>query len=507
MSQPTSAALQNESFSREEWAGAAARFGPLPDYMVIDGERVDRGERDEIAVLDPAVGLPIGSVPAGNAADVDQAVEASRRALRETWKRVKPVERARILLGAAAAIRRQAHRLAVIEVLDCGKPLREARGDIETAARYFEYYAGIADKLQGDSIPLGPDYMSFTLHEPVGVTAHIVPWNFPLVQVARGIAPALAAGNTTVVKPAEQTPYSAILLADILDEAGLPRGVYSVVTGYGPTVGEALAAHPDVNHVTFTGSVKTGKAVMAAAATHVASVTLELGGKSPVVVLEDADIDAAVAGTVKAICLNAGQVCSAGSRLVVHRSIGEEVVGRVAEALSRLKLGHGLNDPGLGPIISAEQLQRVDSIVKAAIQGGAEVVTGSGRVTVPGLERGFFYAPTVLRARDSTAVEVQEEIFGPVLTVQVAEDAEEALLLANATNYGLVAGIYTRDIGRALALARDLEGGQIFINEFFAGGVETPFGGVKQSGFGREKGLDALKSYLRVKCVTARIDR
>ena len=504
MSGQANCAASARLLSAEDWGIALRQAGPLPDYMVIDGVRVGRESRDAIEVLDPAIGQVIGCVPAGTAADVDRAAASSRRAYR-CWSRAKPVERARILYRAAEAIRRQADRLSIVEVLDCGKPLREARADVETAARYFEYYAGIADKLQGDSIPLGPDYMSFTLHEPVGVTAHIVPWNFPLVQVARGVAPALAAGNTVVVKPAEQTPHSAIILVDLLGEAGLPKGVYSVLTGYGPAVGGALCSHPEVNHVTFTGSVRTGKAVMTAAATHVASVTLELGGKSPVVVLEDADIDAAVAGTVKAICLNAGQVCSAGSRLVVQKSVKDQVVEGICEKLSGMTVGHGLANPDIGPIVSAEQLELIDGMVTAATQRGAHAVIGSGRMKLAGAEEGFFYAPTVLMAQDVAAIEVQEEIFGPVLTVQAAEDAEEALHLANATNYGLVAGIYTRDVDRALALARDLEAGQVFINEYFAGGVETPFGGVKQSGFGREKGLDALRSYLRVKCVTARI--
>lgn len=484
---------------------AVAFCGPLPDYMLIGGERV-RG-RASIESLDPATGEAIGAVPAATAADVEHAVAVSRQALRGPWEKMKPAERSRILLRTAQAIRSDAARLAVIETLDCGKPLREARGDVETAARYFEYYAGIADKLQGDSIPLGRDYMSFTLREPVGVTAHVVPWNFPLVQVARGVAPALAAGNTAIVKPAEQTPMTAILLGDILEGAGLPRGVYGVVTGYGHDAGAALASHPGVNHVTFTGSVATGKAVMQAAAQHVASVTLELGGKSPIVVLADADVGSAVAGTIKAFCLNAGQVCSAGSRLIVDKRIEAEVLDRLVQAVKAMRLGHGLGDPDIGPIISRKQLDRIDRLVSQAAAAGAEIIAGGGVQTVAGLDGGYFYAPTLVHARGAGGIEVQEEIFGPVLTVQTADGPEEAMSLANCTDYGLVAGIYTRDIGRALALARDVEAGQVFINEYFAGGVETPFGGVKNSGFGREKGLEALKSYYRIKCITARIDR
>ena len=477
----------------------------LPHLMVIGGSKVPAAGGRRFATVDPASGRVLAEVPAADAADVDRAVEAAKAALLGAWRTTLPAERGRILNRTAALIRQDAVRLARIETLDCGKPLREAKGDIETAARYFEYYAGIADKMQGDTIPLGPDYVSFTLHEPIGVTAHIIPWNFPLVTTARGIAPALACGCTAVVKPAEQTPLTAILLAEILDRAGLPKGVYNVVTGYGEEAGAPLVNHPDVSHVTFTGSVETGKLVMKAAADHIASVTLELGGKSPVVVLADADIEAAVQGTLKAIYSNAGQVCSAGSRLVVERRVHDAMLERLTRAASALKLGHGLDDPDLGPLISQEQLDKVAGYVAGAKQRGLEIAVGGERATVPGLAGGCFYSATIIDGAPRRDPVVQEEIFGPVLTVQAAESAEEALALANSTPYGLVAGVYTRDIGRALRLARDLEAGQVFVNQFFAGGVETPFGGVKQSGFGREKGLDALKSYYRVKCVTARI--
>ncbi|HLX29153.1 MAG TPA: aldehyde dehydrogenase family protein [Casimicrobiaceae bacterium] len=477
----------------------------IPRRIVIGGEKVAAASGRTFATLDPATGRAIAEVPRGDAEDVDRAISAARTALRSEWRSVLPAERGRILQRTAALIRRDAARLARIETLDCGKPLRESKGDIETAARYFEYYAGIADKMQGDTIPLGPDYVSFTLHEPIGVTAHIIPWNFPLVTTARGIAPALACGCTAVVKPAEQTPITALMLADILREAGLPNGVYNVVTGYGEEAGAALVRHANVSHVTFTGSVETGKLVMKSAADHIASVTLELGGKSPVVVLADADIDAAVQGTLKAIYMNAGQVCSAGSRLVVERRVHDVMRSKLAQAASGLALGHGLDDADLGPLVSAEQLDRVAGYVADAKRRGLEVVVGGAPATVSGLEGGWFYPATILEGAKASDPVVQEEIFGPVLTVQVADDAEEALALANGTAYGLVAGIYTRDITRALRLARDVEAGQVFINQFFAGGVETPFGGVKQSGFGREKGLDALKSYYRVKCVTARI--
>jgi acyl-CoA reductase-like NAD-dependent aldehyde dehydrogenase len=479
--------------------------GNLPKLMAIGGARVDAAARRRMDTIDPATGQAFADVPQADAEDVARAVASAKAALAGPWRTISPAERGRILVRTAALIRRDKERLARIETLDCGKPLRESLADIETAAGYFEYYAGMADKLQGDTIPLGPDYISFTLHEPVGVTAHIIPWNFPLVTTARGVAPALAAGNTAVVKPAEQTPLTALLLADLLDEAGLPAGVYNVVTGYGPEAGAPLCAHPDVAHVTFTGSVPTGKAVMKAAADHVASVTLELGGKSPVVVLADADLDAAVEGTLKAIYMNSGQVCSAGSRLVVERRVHDAMLDRLVARTKSLALGHGLDDAPLGPLVSDEQLARVSGFVADARQRGVTIAAGGAPATVKGLEGGYFFAPTIL---DSVAVQdpaAQEEIFGPVLTVQVVDSPEEAIAVGNATAFGLVAGIYSSDITKALRFARDIDAGQVFINQYFAGGVATPFGGVKNSGFGREKGLAALSSYFRIKCVTARI--
>ncbi|MCL4764969.1 MAG: aldehyde dehydrogenase family protein [Hyphomicrobiaceae bacterium] len=474
--------------------------------MVIGGRRVEASGKGRIETEDPATGRIIGSFPAAGRSDVDHAVESSKSALKGDWRTTTPAARGRMLVRTAALLRRDAERLARIETLESGKPLREARGDIETSAAYFEYYGGIADKLQGDSIPLGPDYMSFTLHEPVGVTAHIIPWNFPLVTTARGVAPALAAGCTAVVKPAAQTSLTAIILADILAEAGVPPGVYNVVTGRGSEAGTALVGHADVAHVTFTGSVPTGQDVMKRAADHVASVTLELGGKSPVVVLADADLAAAVEGTLKAIYMNAGQVCSAGSRLVIERKVHAAMLERLVPRVEALTLGHGLDDPLMGPLISDHQLQVVAEFVEDARKNNRlKIATGGKAVEVAGMEGGHFYAPTIIDDAPSDARVVQEEIFGPVLSVQVVDSPEEAIAVSNGTEFGLVAGIYTSNISRALAFARDVDAGQVFINQFFAGGVSTPFGGTKKSGFGREKGLAAMASYYRVKCITARI--
>ena len=477
----------------------------MPRQMFIGGRHVDAANGDRIETIDPATGKVFADVPAATVGDVDAAVADSRAALRGAWRGTLPVERGRILARTAALIRRDAERLAIIETLDSGKPLAESRGDVATTAGYFEYYAGMADKLQGDSIPLGPDYMSFTLHEPVGVTAHIIPWNFPLVTTARGVAPALAAGNTAIVKPATQTPLTALALADLLAEAGLPAGVYNAVTGRGSTIGDALVGHSGVDHVTFTGSVPTGINVMKVAADRVTSVTLELGGKSPVVVLADADLDAAVEGTLKAIYLNAGQVCSAGSRLVVDRKVHAAMLERLVQRANQLSIGHGLSDPKLGPLVSDSHRRAVAGYVDAARARGISIAAGGKPVEVPGFEGGYFYAPTILDQVSSQDPVIQEEIFGPVLSVQVVDSAEEAIAVANDTPFGLCAGIYTRDITRALRFARDVDAGQIFINQYFAGGVATPFGGTKLSGFGREKGLAALAAYYQVKCITARI--
>jgi aldehyde dehydrogenase (NAD+) len=479
--------------------------GDVPLKLYINGQWRDSAAGDTLVTFDPATGKPLAEVPAGDARDVDAAVAAAKSALAGSWRRTLPAERGRILHRAAGIIRRDADQIAFVESLDSGKPLREARADIATAARYFEYYAGVADKLQGDTIPLGMDFLSYTLHEPVGVTAHIIPWNFPLVTTARGLAPALAAGNTAVVKPAEETPLTALLLGKVLDEAGLPPGVYNAISGTGEESGARLVAHPDVAHVTFTGSVETGKRVMKAAADHVASVTLELGGKSPIIVLADADLDSAVTGTMKAIFTHAGQLCSAGSRLIVERPVADAMLDRLTQATEALTAGRGIDDPQIGPLISPRQLSRVAAYVTAARHRGVNIITGGHPIEIKGLEGGWFYEPTLLADLDQQDPVVQEEVFGPVLAIQIAESAAEALRLANATEFGLVAGIYTRDISRALQLARDIDAGQIFINQYFAGGVETPFGGTKSSGFGREKGLEALRNYIRVKTVTARI--
>jgi len=484
---------------------AAGTMPGLPDRLFIDGGWHPARSGRTMASFDPGSGRPFLEFAAGGAEDVADAVAAAARAQAGPWRDAKPAERGRILNRAAALLRVDAVRFAVAESLDCGKPVGEALGDVRGAARAFEYYAGAADKLEGASIPLGRDYLAFTVNEPVGVTAHVVPWNYPVSTTARSLAPALAAGCTAVVKPAEQTPVTALMLAALLTDAGLPDGVVNVVTGTGAEAGAALVADPRVRHITFTGSGATGCRVMQAAAPNVTSLTLELGGKSPVVVLADCDMEAALAGVLGAIFENAGQICSAGSRLVIERSIHAEFVEKLVARTRALTLGHGLRNPQVGPLNSAAHLAKVAGYVDDARTHGVEIVAG-GRVTAdPETGRGWFFEPTILDDVDAGDRVVQEEIFGPVLAVQVVDGVEAALAAANGTPYGLVAGIYTRDIGKALALARDIDAGQIYINEYFAGGIEVPFGGNKLSGFGREKGFRALDAYCKVKSVAARI--
>ncbi len=484
---------------------ATGTLSGLPDRHVIDGTAVPTASGRRLDVFDPGTGRVFAQVAAGDAADVDAAVLAARRALRGPWGRIVPAERGRILARAAAMIRAEAERLSVVETLDSGKRLAEAKGDVAGAARAFEYYAGACDKLQGESIPLGPDYLAYTLNEPAGVAAQIIPWNYPISTLARGLAPALAAGCTVVAKPAEQTPLTALMLADLLLRAGLPAGVFNVVTGTGVEAGAPLAAHPGIDHITFTGSVATGIGVMRVAAANVTRLVLELGGKSPVVVLADADLDAALEGVLGAIFENAGQICSAGSRLIVERRVHAAFVERIAERARAMKLGHGLRACDMGPVNSPLQIDRIAGFVDRAKARGAGLLCGGQRDVDPESGRGWFFQPTILDDLAPDDEAVTSEIFGPVLAVQVADDVAHAVELANGTEFALVAGIYTKDFATAHRLAREIDAGQVYINEYFAGGIETPFGGNRKSGFGREKGLEALRSYCRVKSVAARL--
>ncbi|MDP8970337.1 MAG: aldehyde dehydrogenase family protein [Actinomycetota bacterium] len=404
-------------------------------------------------------------------------------------------------MAAARAIRERTPDLASAESEDTGKPLSQARTDVSVAAEYLEFYGGFADKLYGDTIPLDGTNFALTFLEPLGVTGHIIPWNYPLQIGARTVAPALVCGNACVVKPAEEAPLTTIALGRILSEVGVPDGVVNVVPGAGEVAGAALAGSDDIDHLTFTGGIDTGRKVMAAAAANLKPVTMELGGKSPSVVLADADLDRAVPVITKALIQNCGQTCSAGSRVVVHRSRHDELVDRLAESLGAVQLGRGLDDPDMGPLISADQLDRVLGYLQVARDEGSEVVVGGDSADVDGLG-GYFVQPTLLDGVTPGMRVANEEIFGPVLAVLAVDDDPDALRVADATPYGLIAAVWTRDVDRALWLARHLRCGQVYVNSYGAGGgVPLPFGGFKKSGFGREKGLEALREYTQVKTV------
>lgn len=457
------------------------------------------GEGPAREMIDPATAQGYGVVADASQAQVDQAVALARQAL-PVWSATLPGARARILFRLADLIEARLDDLAAVEAVNVGKPLSQARRDAGRAADYFRFYAGCCDKLNGETIPLGPDQTALTVPEPIGVTAHIIPWNYPLSTLARGVAPALAVGATVVAKPSELTPLSAVMVAQLASKAGLPGGAFSVVTGAGD-IGAALTGHPDIDQVTFTGSTATGRRVMQAASAPVAGVSLELGGKSPVIVLGDAELEDAAEGVLRGIFFNAGQVCAAGSRLICTRDIHDALIARVAEKAKAMNMGHPLDDPALGPLASKEQFDRVQGYVERARSAGLEPVLGGSPVAPVDCPDGYFYPPTIFTDVPPDAEIARDEVFGPVLTTFLCEDAEQALTLANSSEFGLVAGVYTSDSTTALRLARQLQAGQVFVNGFLKAGDTVPFGGVKHSGIGREKGLAGLATYVAAKSI------
>jgi aldehyde dehydrogenase (NAD+) len=475
----------------------------LPRTLFIDDVFEAAASGATFETIDPSTESVLGHAARGDAGDVDRAVAAAKRAMRGPWRDIMPAERGRLLNQLADAILTHKDEIARVETLDVGKPLKESRGDVDGIAATFRYNAGAADKLEGATIPLGRSTVDFTMLEPAGVTAHIIPWNYPLGMLARSVAPALAAGCTAVIKPAEQSPLSAMLFACCCREAGIPKGVVNVVTGFGEEAGAALVAHSQVRAVTFTGSVETGRLVYQGAARGLKPVVLELGGKNPVIVLADADLDRAVADILDGAFGNSGQVCSSSSRLILHRSIHDELLERLASAASRLTVGPGLADCDLGPLVSREQHDRVAGYVQTGTREGARIRLGGGRPK--GLDRGFFIEPTIIDRVDPTHVVAREEIFGPVAVALSFDTIEEATILANGLGYGLVAGIYTRDIGAALRFARDVEAGSVWINGWFIGAQQAPTGGIKDSGIGRERGLPGIMNYVQIKNVGIRI--
>jgi aldehyde dehydrogenase (NAD+) len=476
--------------------------------LYIGGQWVDSVMGETFMTTNPANGEVLAEVQRGTEEDIDLAVKAAREAFESTeWSEMVPFERGRILLKIAGKIRERKDKLAELETMDSGKPLRQAYADVEVAARYCEYYAGIADKILGETIPVRPEILDYTLREPLGVSAQIVPWNYPLQIAVRGIAPALATGNTVVVKPAEDTPITALEFAKITEEAGLPKGVLNVVTGYGNEAGAALSNHPDINQLTFTGSLYTGISVMKAAAENVVPTTMELGGKSPNIVFADADLDDAAEWVVRSITQNAGQTCSAGSRLIVEESIHDEFVNKVVDRFEQLKVGPGIEDPDVGPIVSKKQLDGILHYMNVAKEEGLQILTGGVALQDGELAKGNFFKPAVIDGVKPTHRLAQEEVFGPVLSVLTFNKVEEAISIANSTEYGLVTGVWTQNINKAHYLANKVKAGQIFINNYGAGGgVEMPFGGYRKSGFGREKGLETLRQYTQVKNVALKIN-
>jgi len=475
----------------------------VAETLYINGERVPAASGGLVDDYDPSTGDLLARLARAGRTDVDRAVRAARAALEsETWGGLAPAERGRILNRIAQAIRARAEELSVLESRDTGKPLRQGRTDVQVAARYFEFYAGVADKVLGQTIPLPAGFLDYTIREPIGISAQIVPWNYPIQIGCRGIAPALAVGCAVVVKPSSEASLNLLRVAEIATECGLPPGALNVVTGTGGEAGVALASHPDINQLTFTGSVEVGVAVAKMAAENVVPVVMELGGKSPNIVFADADLDVAAQGVANAIFQNAGQTCSAGSRLLVERSVHDALLDRLIARTQTMRMGPGVEDPDMGPIISQRQLETIDQYVAIGRQEGARVAAGGRRSQDPRLKAGYFYEPTLIAGVTAGMRVAQEEIFGPVLSIITFENEDEAIRIANDSVYGLVAGVWTRDLHKAHAVAARLKSGQVFVNTYgAAGGVELPFGGYKKSGYGREKGLEAIASYTQVKNV------
>jgi len=471
-------------------------------YIGNEGVRSSNGRT--IPVIDPSDGQPFDELQRGTPEDIDAAVQAARQCYDGVWSRLSAAERGRLLMRLSNKVAEHAQELADLEQRDCGKPTKQARADALALVRYFEFYAGACDKLHGETIPYQDGYSVFTWREPHGVTGHVIPWNYPMQIFGRSVGGALAAGNVCVVKPSEDACLSLIRVAQLAAECGFPAGAINIVTGYGHEVGEALARHPGIDHISFTGSPRVGTLIQQAAAERHCPVTLELGGKSPQILFEDADLDAALPTVINAIVQNAGQTCSAGSRLLVQQSIYEPLLDRLGGAFANLRVGPAQMDLDVGPLIRATQQQRVWDFLSDAQHANIPMVA-QGQIVDEAPDTGYYQAPTLLRDVPVTHRLAQEEVFGPVLAAMAFRDEDHAVQLANATHFGLVAGIWTRDGARQLRMAKRVRSGQVFINNYGAGGgVELPFGGVKSSGYGREKGFEALYGFTTLKTVAIR---
>jgi aldehyde dehydrogenase (NAD+) len=474
---------------------------------IINGRSVPALSQETITVLCPSDGSAFATIPQSKAADVDLAVRAAREAFESgPWSRTPAFERGRLLTRLSRLIEQHADELGALESRDTGKPVRQGKADVVAAMRYYEFYGGACDKIHGDTIPFLDGYTALTLREPHGVVAGIIPWNYPMQIMARVVGAALAMGNTLVVKPAEDASLSTIRIGELAVEAGFPEGVLNVVTGYGRDAGAALSSHPGIDYVTFTGSPATGTSIQQAAAANNRGVTMELGGKSPQIVFADADVEKALPVLVNAIIQNGGQTCSAGSRILVERAIYDDVATALAERFDRLVAGPHDADLDLGPMINPAQKRRVENYVALAADAGIEVV-GRGSIDVSAPATGFYVAPVLFGAVDRAAVIAQEEIFGPVLSLFPFDSEQDAIQLANSTEYGLVAGVWTRDGARQHRVAKRVRAGQVYVNAYGAGGgIELPFGGFKKSGHGREKGFEALYDMSATKTIVFRHD-
>ncbi|MBA2526022.1 MAG: betaine-aldehyde dehydrogenase [Pyrinomonadaceae bacterium] len=477
---------------------------PRKYQLFIDGQWVDAESGKTFTTPNPATGENLAEVAEADKADIDKAVSAARRAFEGKWSKMSARDRGRILYKLSKLIEEHSSELAALETADNGKPIKESTYvDLPQVAENFEYFAGWATKIEGETIPVPGQMFNYTLREPVGVCGQIIPWNFPLLMAAWKLAPALAAGNTVVLKPAEQTPVTAMELGKLIQEAGFPEGVVNIVPGYGETAGAALAAHPGIDKIAFTGSTEVGKLIAKAAAENLTKVSLELGGKAPNIVFADADMDQAVNGAMMGIFFNQGQVCCAGSRLFVEEKVKDEFLGLLKEKASRINVGDPMDKAThMGPQVSAEQLSRIKSYVDVAQKEGATVLSGGESPKLEGaFQKGYFFQPTIFSDVNNQMRVAQEEIFGPVVSVITFRDEDDLIKQANDTIYGLSAGIWTRDITRAHRFAKEIKAGVVWINTFNMFNAASPFGGYKQSGYGREMGKHALEMYTHVKSV------
>ena len=481
-----------------------AQTTPRRYQLFIDGQFVDAESGKTFKSPNPATGETFAEVAEADKADVDKAVAAARKAFEGKWSKMSARDRGRLLYKLSQLIEEHAGELATLETMDNGKPIKESTYiDLPGVVENFEYFAGWSTKIEGETIPVPGQMFNYTLREPVGVCGQIIPWNFPLLMAAWKLAPALAAGNTVVLKPAEQTPVTAVELGKLIAEAGFPEGVVNIIPGFGETAGAALASHPGIDKIAFTGSTEIGKVIAKAAAENLTKVSLELGGKAPNVIFADADLDQAVNGAMMGIFFNQGQVCCAGSRLFVEAKVKDEFLARFKEKADKIKVGDPMDKATLmGPQVSMEQLNKIKSYVAIAREEGATVFSGGASPELEGaFQNGYFFQPTIFSEVDNTMRVAQEEIFGPVTSVITFDNDDDLLRQANETMYGLSAGIWTRDITRAHRFAKAVKAGVVWINTYNMFNAASPFGGYKQSGYGREMGKHALELYTQVKSV------